>query len=148
MTPEQKAALRETWARVVPIADAAAAMFYERLFEIDPTTRPLFKPERMPEQRRKLVRALAAVVGGLDDLGTILPAVEDLGRRHAGYGVDDSHYRSVGAALLWTLEKGLGPAWTAQAEAAWAEAYGLVAGTMRRAARETTAAASGVAAAA
>ena len=87
MTPEQKTAVKETSTKVVPIADAAAGLFYERLFEIDPTTRPLFEPERMPEQRRKLVQALAAVVQGLDDLGAILPAVEDLGRRHAGYGV-------------------------------------------------------------
>jgi nitric oxide dioxygenase len=84
MTPEQKTAVRETWKRVVPIADAAAGLFYDRLFEIDPTTRPLFKPERMPEQREKLVQALAAVVGSLDDPGAILPAVEELGRRHAG----------------------------------------------------------------
>jgi hemoglobin-like flavoprotein len=112
MTPAQKAAVKDTWAQVVPIADEAAGLFYDRLFEIDPTTRPLFKPERMPEQRRKLVQALAAVVGGLDNLGAILPAIQELGRRHAGYGVTESHYRSVDAALLWTLERGLGPAWT------------------------------------
>jgi nitric oxide dioxygenase len=134
MTPEQKTAVKETWARVVPIADTAAGLFYERLFETDPTTRALFKPERMPEQRRKLVQALAAVVGGLDNLGAILPAIQELGRRHAGYGVTDAHYRSVGAALLWTLERGLGPAWTEKAAAAWAEAYGVVSGAMRAAA--------------
>src|SRR4051794_8211254 len=104
MTPEQKAVLRDTWRRVVPAADAAAGLFYERLFEIDPATRALFRPERMAEQRRKLVQALAAVVHALDDLGAVLPTIEALGRRHAGYGVTEAHYRSVGAALLWTLE--------------------------------------------
>jgi hemoglobin-like flavoprotein len=145
MTPEQKAAVKESWTRVVPIADTAAGLFYERLFEIDPTTRPLFKPERMPEQRRRLVQALAAVVGGLDDLGPVLPAIRELGRRHAGYGVTDGHYRSVGAALLWTLERGLGPAWTEQAAAAWAEAYGAVSGAMRSAAGEAPGAAAAAA---
>ena len=135
MTPEQKTVVKQTWTEVVPMADAAAGLFYDRLFAIDPTTRPLFHPERMPEQRRKLVQALAAVVDGLDDLGAILPSVEDLGRRHAGYGVTEAHYQSVGAALLWTLEQGLGPAWTTQAAAGWTEAYGLVSGAMRSAAR-------------
>ena len=143
MTPEQKAAVKETWAQVVPIADTAAGLFYDRLFAIDPTTRPLFMPERMPEQRRKLVQALTAVVGGLDNLGALLPAIQERGRRHAGYGVTESHYRSVGAALLWTLEHELGPAWTEQAAAAWAEAYRAVSGAMRgaAAAREATGAA-------
>jgi hemoglobin-like flavoprotein len=135
MTPEQKAIVQETWKHVVPIADTAAGLFYDRLFAIDPTTRPLFAAERMPEQRRKLMQSLATVVKGLDDPGAILPAIEDLGRRHVGYGVTEAHYRSVGAALLWTLEQGLGPAWTAQAAAAWAEAYGMVSNAMRAAAR-------------
>jgi nitric oxide dioxygenase len=138
MTPEQKAILKDTWRQVVPIADAATGLFYERLFEIDPATRRLFRPERMAEQRRKLAQALSTVVHGLDDLGAILPAIEELGRRHAGYGVTDAHYQSVRAALLRTLEQGLGPAWTEQPAAAWAEAYGLVSGAMRRAAREAT----------
>jgi hemoglobin-like flavoprotein len=141
MTPEQKAAVKQTWAQVVPSADTAASLFYDRLFEIDPNTRPLFRPERMPEQRRKLVQALAAVVSGLDNLAAMLPAIQELGRRHAGYGVTEAHYRSVGAALLWTLERGLGPDWTEQAASAWAEAYSTVSGAMRNAAREAAAAA-------
>lgn len=138
MTPEQKTVVKQTWTEVVPMADAAAGLFYDRLFEIDPTTRPLFHPERMSEQHRKLVQALAAVVDGLDDLGAILPSKEDLGRRHAGYGVTEAHYQSVGTALLWTLEQGLGPAWTAQAAAGWTEAYKQVSAAMRGAARSAT----------
>jgi len=123
--------LRESWAKVVPIADAAAAIFCERLFDTDPATRRLFSPERMPEQRRKLVQALDLVVTGLDDLGPIAA----LGRRHVGYGVTEAQYGSVGVALLWTLERGLGAALHESAAAAWTEAYGLVSGVMRDAVR-------------
>jgi len=135
MTPKQKEILRMTWRQVVPIGDAAAAMFYERLFAIDPTTEPMFATVDAAEQRKKLLAALAHVVGGLDDFGTIQPVLEDLGRRHAGYGVQDSQYDSVGRALLWTLEQGLGEAWTDEAAEAWATAYGAISGTMRDAAR-------------
>jgi hemoglobin-like flavoprotein len=133
MTPEQKRIVKETWQLVVPIADTAARLFYERLFEIDPTTRTLFKAERLAEQRRKLLQVLAAAVHGLDRLDDLVPVVEDLGRRHAGYGVTERHYQSVGNALLWTLEQGLGPAWTVEARAAWSEVYGLLSGVMQRA---------------
>jgi hemoglobin-like flavoprotein len=133
--PETKRLIKESWQQVVPIADDAVAMFYERLFAIDPTTRPLFRARSMPEQRRKLAGALALAVAGLDDLDALVPVVEQLGRRHAGYGVTDTHYDSVGAALLWTLQQGLGAAWTPAVAAAWAEVYGLLSSTMLRAAK-------------
>jgi hemoglobin-like flavoprotein len=110
MTPEQKQLVRDTWKQVAPIADAAADMFYRRLFEIDPTTRKLFRATDMVAQRKKLLQTLAFAIGGLDNLGALVSKVEDLGRRHAGYGVTDAQYDSVGAALLWTLEQGLGHA--------------------------------------
>jgi len=141
MTPAQKKLVQTTWTQVVPIADIAAAMFYDRLFQIDPTTRPLFRATDMTQQRKKLVQVLAVAVGGLDKLDTLMPTVEDLGRRHAGYGVKDEHYDSVGAALLWTLEQGLGTAWNAEIKTAWTEVYGLLSGVMRRAQREAMAAA-------
>jgi hemoglobin-like flavoprotein len=139
MTPAQKKLVQTSWGQVVPIADAAAGMFYARLFLIDPTTRPLFRATNMVQQRKKLVQVLAMAVAGLDRLDALVPVVEDLGRRHARYGVNDEHYDSVGAALLWTLAQGLGSAWNAETQAAWTEVYGLLSGVMRRAQREAMA---------
>jgi len=139
MTPEQKKIVQRTWRLVVPIADKAATLFYDRLFEIDPSTRPMFRAEMLAEQRKKLVQILAAAVSGLDDLDALVPVVKDLGRRHAGYGVTAAHYDSVGQALLWTLEQGLGAAWTPEAKAAWTEVYGLIAGVMQDAAESAAA---------
>ena len=136
MSPEQKNLVKSTWSQVVPIADVAATMFYDRLFEIDASTRPLFKRTDMPEQRRKLVQALATVIHGLDDLAPLVPVLETLGKNHVRYGVTDKHYDSVGAALLWTLEQGLADAWTPAAKEAWTAAYGAVAGVMLGAAHQ------------
>ena len=134
MTPEQTAIVRATWSQVSPIADQAAVMFYDRLFEIDPSTEPLFKADGLPEQRRKLMQTLDHLVQGLDRIEDLVPAIQDLGRRHVAYGVRDAHYDSVGAALLWTLERGLGDHWTPEAKGAWTEVYTLTAGVMRDAA--------------
>lgn len=139
MKVEHKEVVRETWKQVTPDADAAAALFYARLFEIDPTTQPLFKGLDLAEQRRKLVASLAMAVNGLDDLETLVPVIQDLGRRHADYGVTDMQYDSVGSALLWTLEQGLGEAWTPQAAEAWTEVYQLLAKVMLDAASEQSA---------
>ena len=139
MTPGQKRIVQETWHSLVPIADTAAELFYDRLFEVDPTTRLLFAPENPRDQRRKLLQVLAAAVRGLDDLNSLVPVVEDLGRRHARYGVTEKHYESVGNALLWTLEQGLGPVWTVETRAAWSEVYGLLSGIMQRAAASPSA---------
>jgi hemoglobin-like flavoprotein len=136
MSPEQKNLVKSTWSQVVPIADAAATLFYDRLFEIDASTRSLFKRTDMTEQRRKLVQALATVIHGLDDLAPLVPVLETLGKNHVRYGVTDKHYDSVGAALLWTLEQGLADAWTPAAKEAWTAAYGAVAGVMLGAAHQ------------
>jgi hemoglobin-like flavoprotein len=133
VTPLQKTLVQETFASIVPIADDAAALFYRRLFEIDPALRPMFKGD-MTEQRRKLMQMITAAVKGLDRLDQLVPVVEDLGRRHAGYGVADAHYDTVGEALLWTLEMGLGRAFTPQVKEAWATVYGVLATTMKSAA--------------
>src|SRR5215467_9005140 len=133
MTPEQKRLVRDTWKQVAPIADAAADMFYRRLFEIDPTTHALFHATDMVAQRKKLLQTLAFAIGGLDNLGALVSKVEDLGRRHAGYGVTDAQYDSVGTALLWTLEQGLGHAWTPAVAAAWTEVFQLLSRIMRKA---------------
>ena len=141
MTPRQIDLIRTSWAAVEPIADTAAAMFYQRLFELDPVLERLFARTDMARQRTILMGTLAVVVKGLDKLDTIMPAVQALGRRHAGYGVRARHYETVGTALLWTLERGLGEAFDAETGAAWAEAYTTLASVMIAAASEPDAAA-------
>ena len=136
VTNTQKVLVQESFAAVMPIADDAAALFYRRLFELDPSLERMFKGD-MTEQRRKLVQMLTAAVKGLDRLDQLVPVVEELGRRHVGYGVADAHYDTVGAALLWTLEKGLGNAFTPEVKDSWIAVYGLLAGTMKNAAKES-----------
>ena len=131
MSPEQKALVQSSWQHIVPIADRAATLFYDRLFKMAPDIKVLFDGADVTRQRRKLVQALTAVVGGLHHLEDLVPESEALGRRHANYGVRDAHFDSVGAALLWTLEQGLGPKWTSEVREAWTAAYGLIAGVMR-----------------
>jgi hemoglobin-like flavoprotein len=135
MTPTQVGLIRESWAAVEPIADTAAGLFYGRLFELDPTLERLFRRTDMVRQRQVLMGTLAVVVKTLDRIEELLPAVEALGRRHAGYGVRESHYATVGAALLWTLEQGLGEAFTPAVREAWTAAYGTLASVMIEAAK-------------
>ncbi len=137
MTPDQVRLVRDSFAAVAPRADEAAAAFYERLFALDPALRAMF-PADLAGQRRKLVAALAAAVGGLDRPAALAPTLEALGRRHAAYGVVDRHYGVVGAALLATLEDRLGPAFDPETRAAWTACFGLVTGAMRRGAAGAT----------
>jgi len=129
MTPDQVKAIQDSFAKVVPISQQAAAMFYGRLFEIAPAVRPLFRGD-IEEQGRKLMAMLGAVVNGLGNLETLLPAASALAKRHIDYGVKANDYEPVGAALLWTLERGLGPQWTPALKAAWTEAYTVLADFM------------------
>ena len=134
MTPEQARLVTTSWSSVASIADSAIAQFYNRLFEIDPTARALFRVTDMPEQRRKVIEALSLALQSLDDLKVLTPTLEELGRRHQRYGVTAAHYDSVGQALLWTLEQGLGSAWTPATAAAWTELFGRLADVMKGAA--------------
>jgi hemoglobin-like flavoprotein len=129
MTPDQVKAIQDSFAKVKPIAGQAAALFYGRLFETAPEVKPLFGGD-MTEQGQKLMATLAAVVHGLDKLESILPAASALAKRHVDYGVKAADYAPVGAALLWTLEKGLGEQWTPDLAAAWGEAYKVLSGYM------------------
>jgi len=131
LTAEQKRLVHSTWALVKPIQDEAARLFYGRLFEIDPSTKPLFASTDMAKQGKMLMQTIAVAVAGLERLDAILPAVEALGRRHVGYGVREEHYESVGAALLWTLGQGLGEEFTPEVEEAWAETYWTLATIMK-----------------
>ena len=129
MTPDQVKLVQQSFSKVAPISEQAAVMFYDRLFAIAPQVKSMF-PTDMSEQRRKLMTMLAAVVGGLDNLSAILPAASALAKRHVTYGARAEHYPVVGAALLWTLEKGLAESWTPEVAAAWKAAYGTLSGFM------------------
>lgn len=133
MTPEKITLVQSTWAQVVPIADQAADLFYGRLFELDDSLKSLF-PDDMTEQKKKLLQTLAVCVNGLNELGEIVPAVQALGKRHVDYNVKPEQYETVGAALLWTLEQGLGEAWNEEVAEAWADVYGILSSTMKEAA--------------
>lgn len=129
MTPQQIELVQSSFKKVVPIAGTAADLFYGRLFEIAPEVRPMF-PDDLREQKTKLMAMSGTAVSNLHRLETILPGVKDLGQRHKGYGVTAAHYAPVGTALLWTLEKGLGPDFTPDVKAAWTETYTALAGVM------------------
>lgn len=133
MTPKQICLVQETWKQVLPIADEAAALFYGRLFELAPSYRRLFTTDQ-EEQGRKLMQMITMAVNGLPRLDTIVPAVEDLGRRHVKYEVTEVMYDTVGAALLWTLGQGLGDKFTPAVKEAWTETYNTLADVMKLAA--------------
>ena len=129
MTPDQVNLVQQSFAKVAPISEIAAVLFYDRLFETAPQVRSMF-PADMTEQRRKLMATLAVVVNGLSNLESILRVASALATRHVAYGAKPEHYPVVGAALLWTLEKGLGDGWTPDVAAAWTAAYGTLSGFM------------------
>jgi len=129
MTPDQVQLVQESFAKVAPIADQVASMFYGRLFEIAPQVRAMFPPD-MAEQQRKLMATLTIVVNGLSNPESILPAASSLATRHVAYGARPEHYPVVGSALLWTLEQGLGEEWTEEVADAWRAAYAMLSGFM------------------
>ncbi|MDD4880473.1 MAG: globin family protein [Gallionellaceae bacterium] len=133
MTPEQIALIQSSWTKVVPIKDTAAELFYGKLFELDPAVKPMFRGD-MKEQGRKLMASLNVVVNGITNLGDLVPNIQEMGRRHVAYGVEAKHYDTVGAAILWTLEQGLGEDFTPATREAWTIAYTTLANVMKEAA--------------
>lgn len=131
LTERQRTLVRENWAMVAPISDTAAALFYQRLFQLDPSLHALFAHADMSAQGKKLMQMLDVAVAQLDRLDTLAPAVAALGKRHVNYGVRAEHYATVGAALLWTLEHGLGDAFTSEAREAWTATYGVLSEAMQ-----------------
>ena len=125
--------VRESFDLVEPIAPQAAALFYANLFEADPALQALFGGD-MVAQGAKLMQMIGVAVATLDTPEVLLPALRQLGQRHAGYGVKEAHYEIVGDALLKTLQQGLGAAWTPEVESAWIDVYGVLASTMKDAA--------------
>lgn len=138
LTSHQIELVQQSFSQVAPIADVAAQLFYERLFVTNPQLRPMF-PEDLTEQRGKLMKTLALAVAGLTKVDKIVPVLQSLGRRHVAYGVEDEHYDVVGANLIWTLEQGLGDAFTAEVREAWLQTYTIVASVMKEAAAEALA---------
>jgi hemoglobin-like flavoprotein len=135
VTPDHIQIVQETFEMIAPSAETAAALFYQRLFTLDPALRPLFKGDART-QGQKLMSTLALVVRGLGRPEQIVPAARHLGERHASYGVRPAHYRTVGEALLWTLAQGLGASFTDEVKAAWEAAYTLLAELMQEAAAQ------------
>lgn len=133
MTEQQVRLVQQTFMRVLPISDLAAQLFYKRLFELDPSLRPMFKGD-MQEQGRKLMQMIGMTVQGLSVPGEIMGLVADLGRKHVEYGVIDAHYDTVRTALMWTLGQGLGADFTPEVKMAWTEAYEFLAKVMKDAA--------------
>jgi len=129
MTPQDVELVQGSWKVVVSIKEQAAGLFYGKLFELDPALRPLFKGD-MTEQGAKLMSMLNTVITGLTRLDAIVPAAQALAKRHAGYGVKPRDYDTVGAALIWTLQQGLGPAFTPEVQGAWTRTYGVLSSTM------------------
>jgi hemoglobin-like flavoprotein len=133
MRAETERLVRESWDQFQPVAEQSAGFFYDKLFELDPEARRLFATTDMEAQGRKVMAMFAEIVRTLDQPEELIAEVADLGRRHVHYGVQDSQYDSVGTALLWTLERALGPAFTPEVQDAWTEAYLFLSSVLRRA---------------
>jgi len=139
MTPEREQLVRDTWKRFEPKAADHARYFYDKLFELDPETTAMFSRANMDLQRHRLMESLGMLIAELDDPEQLVTDLVVMGKRHVSYGVRDSDYDAAGVALLWTLEKALGPEFTPEARAAWTEAYQWIASVMRRVSTVTTA---------
>lgn len=129
ITNDQKLLVQGSWAKVTPISEDAAKLFYAKLFELDPEVKPLFKTD-LKSQGEKLMKMLGMAVNGLNNLDRLVPIVQDLGKRHKNYGVLPKHYDTVAAALLDTLEKGLGDDFTPETKQAWVAVYTVLSTTM------------------
>jgi len=136
MTPEQKELVRASFDSLLPVAQSTAELFYSRLFETNPSLRPMFMSD-MRGQARKFISMVRVVVTHMDQIDQVTPAVEAMGRRHSGYGVENRHYEAFGKALTWAMEETLGPAFDAQTRDAWMALYASLADSMKRAAAET-----------
>ncbi len=138
LTEKQIELVTQSWDKVTPIAETAADLFYNRLFELDPSLKALFNGD-MKQQGEKLMSMITIAVKALNRLDDVVPAIQNMGRRHVAYKVEPAHYDTVGASLLWTLGQGLGDGFTKEVEEAWTVVYGILATTMINAANEVEA---------
>ena len=137
MNDEQINLVKKSFEKIEPVQEMFAVLFYDRLFKLEPDLRRFFKSD-LSEQGKKLMQMIGVAVRGLDRIGELVPAVRNLGMRHASYGVEDRHYETVAKALLWTLEKVLVKDFTAETKEAWTSVYKLLAKTMKEASRQPT----------
>src|SRR5215471_4847750 len=130
MTPRQIQLVKNSWA-IVSTLDiiTVGSLFYNRLFEIDPETKPMFSVT-VEEQARKAMSMLNYIIQKLDKLDDIVDEVTKLAQAHAKYGVGPEHYLTGGVALLWTLEKGLGKHWNEEVREAWVSCYTVLSNAM------------------
>jgi hemoglobin-like flavoprotein len=135
LTEKQIELVSQSWNKVIPISEVAAELFYKRLFELDPSLQALFTGD-MKQQGEKLMNMITIAVNALNRLDEVVPAIQAMGRRHAGYQVEPEHYDTVGEALIWTLGQGLGEAFTSEVKEAWSSVYSLLATTMIDAANQ------------
>jgi hemoglobin-like flavoprotein len=126
MLEQHRVLVKQTFRKIIPVSESTVKAFYDRLFELDPSLRPLFRGD-MKEQRLKFIQMLAVIVGGMDKLDEVLPAIVALGKRHKSYGVPASSYPVVGEALLWSIERSLGTEFTPDVREAWQALYGILA---------------------
>jgi nitric oxide dioxygenase len=129
LTEKQIDLIQDSFGMVLPISEVAAKLFYDRLFEIAPEEKTLFKND-MDVQGRKLMEMLSYLTASLGDLNEIVPAIQNLAKRHVAYGIKTDYYAPVGEALIWTLEKGLGEAFTNETKEAWVKLYTILSNTM------------------
>jgi hemoglobin-like flavoprotein len=144
MTPERARLVRENWIRLQPVVPRVASTFYQRLFELDPAARQLFRGVSQDDQVEKLTRSITAIVSMLENPEELIPELSRLGRRHQGYGVTDRNYDILGDALLGTLRTTTGSDWNPELQGAWIEAYTLISSIMKRAGQRASGAATAV----
>jgi hemoglobin-like flavoprotein len=129
VTHQQIELIRQSWSRVLPIAEQAGLLFYEKLFTAAPGIRHMFKPDINP-QANKLIQVLGYVVSKLNKMEELLPEVKKLGERHNAYGAQPAHYEVVGQCLIATLKDGLGDHWTPEVQDAWLTAFNAIKNVM------------------
>jgi hemoglobin-like flavoprotein len=129
MTEQQILLVKNSWSYVVVQSEEAGQLFYQRLFEVAPAVRHLFKGDSK-EQARKLMNMVTLIVTKLEKMDDIMNEIKLLAQRHAHYGAEPAHYLVVGECLLWTLEKGLGEKWNSETRQAWVTVYSTLSGAM------------------
>lgn len=133
LSTEQKQIVQQSFAQILPNAEQLAALFYDRLFQLDPDLRPLFQSD-LEQQQKKFIQTLEIAVHGLYNLRVMVPVLQRLAIRHIDYGVRSEHYDTVGEALIWTLEQGLADRFTGKERTSWVALYDFIASVMTEAA--------------
>jgi len=132
VTDDQIELVQLSFRQIMRRREAVAEQFYNRLFELDPSLRPLFRGD-MTRQRHDLMVTLSVLIGSLRSIDGLVPSIQALARRHVAFGARPEHFQTVGAALVWALSQHLGDAFTNEVESAWLAVYDTLASTMQSA---------------